>query len=333
MLKEKWAEFRVTNPRVRIRDAARQLQTTEAEIVAAYTGSSVLRLRNEFQNLVERLPELGRVMVLTRNESCVHERKGVFEKLVRHGGHMGVVVGADIDLRLFFGQWGFAFAVLADEQAGFKDSIQIFDKQGVAILKVYPENKEAFGKLVRDFTASEQVGVLELAAAPAPVEYKDNAVDIPAFRSDWSQLKDTHDFYPMLVKHKVSRLHALRIAGDYAHSVDNGTVVKLLEDASVGGWEIMVFVANHGNIQIHTGMVKNIVAIPGWINVMDADFNLHLKLGDIAETWVVCKPTEDGDVHSLELFDEKGEMIVQFFGKRKPGQPEDVFWRNWIMGL
>ncbi|MES1249526.1 MAG: ChuX/HutX family heme-like substrate-binding protein [Chitinophaga rupis] len=137
----------------------------------------------------------------------------------------------------------------------------------------------------------------------------------------------------MLKKHKVSRLHALHIAGDYAKKVDNDTVLRLLEKASAGGWEIMVFTGNHGNIQIHTGAVKNIVAIPGWINVMDPAFNLHLRLPDIRETWVVKKPTTDGLVHSLELFDEAGELIVQFFGKRKPGTPENTVWRDWITVL
>jgi putative hemin transport protein len=137
----------------------------------------------------------------------------------------------------------------------------------------------------------------------------------------------------MLKKHNVSRLHALRIAGDFAKQVDNDTAVQLLRQASIHDWEIMVFAGNHGNIQIHTGAVKHILSIPGWINVMDPDFSLHLRLSDIRETWVVKKPTVDGIVHSLELYDEAGELIAQFFGKRKPGIPENAVWRDWIGAL
>ena len=32
----------------------------------------------------------------------------------------------------------------------------------------------------------------------------------------------------------------------------------------------------------------------------------------------------------LEVFDEAGEMIVQFFGKRKPGIPEREDWRTLV---
>lgn len=95
----------------------------------------------------------------------------------------------------------------------------------------------------------------------------------------------------------------------------------------------MVFVGNHGNIQIHTGPVEKIVEIPGWINVMDPAFNLHLKLDDIVETWAVKKPGTDGVIHSLELYDATGELIVQFFGKRKPGVPELTEWTEFISGL
>jgi len=336
-LKSQWKAFRKENPKVRIRDAARQLETTEAEILAAFAGSSVLLLNKEFPALVQRLPELGRIMALTRNEYCVHERKGVFENISVEGGHVGVVTGEDIDLRIFFRQWAFAFALFADEEAGFKESLQIFDHQGTAILKIFLQDdsdREAYGRIVRAFSAPSQTIVLSILPQPAPAVYHDDAVDEDAFRADWGELQDTHAFFGMLQKHKVSRLHALHIAGDaFAAQVSNDTVVDLLNRASAGGWEIMVFVSNHGNIQIHTGPVTNILPIPGWINVMDPNFNLHLRLPEIRESWAVMKPTADGPVHSLELFDDKNEMIVQFFGRRKPGIPENRVWQEWVKGL
>jgi putative hemin transport protein len=65
-----------------------------------------------------------------------------------------------------------------------------------------------------------------------------------------------------------------------------------------------------------------------WVNVMDPDFNLHLRGDAIASAWIVKKPTTDGHVTSLELFDSDGETIALLFGKRKPGQPESEAWRT-----
>ena len=80
-------------------------------------------------------------------------------------------------------------------------------------------------------------------------------------------------------------------------------------------------------IQIHTGPVKKVADVRGWYNVLDPDFNLHIKDSEITDTWVVRKPTEDGVVTALECFNKEGEQIVQLFGKRKPGIPEQEGWR------
>ena len=91
--------------------------------------------------------------------------------------------------------------------------------------------------------------------------------------------------------------------------------------------EIMIFVGNANCIQIHTGPVKRLVTTGPWFNVLDPDFNLHLREDLIHEAWLIRKPTRDGDVTSVELYDAKGETIAMLFGKRKPGLPEDKTWR------
>jgi putative hemin transport protein len=67
-----------------------------------------------------------------------------------------------------------------------------------------------------------------------------------------------------------------------------------------------------------------------WYNVLDPEFNLHLRETKIASTYVVKKPSVDGIVTAIEVFDDKGEMIIQFFGKRKPGIPELETWREVV---
>jgi putative hemin transport protein len=47
----------------------------------------------------------------------------------------------------------------------------------------------------------------------------------------------------------------------------------------------------------------------------------------------VRKPTKDGHVTSLEAYDANGEMIIQFFGKRKEGTDERGDWREIMENL
>ena len=147
-------------------------------------------------------------------------------------------------------------------------------------------------------------------------------------RAAWLALKDTHDFFPMLRTLGVSRLQALAAAGpDLAQAVPADAVERVLTGAAQSELPIMCFVANPGMVQIHVGPVQQLRRTGDWYNVLDENFNLHLNTAAVASTWVVNKPTTDGWVRSLELYDASGEQIVQFFGRRKEGQTELADWR------
>ena len=131
------------------------------------------------------------------------------------------------------------------------------------------------------------------------------------------------------------REQALRLAGeDLARRVEPGAVQPLLEAAAAGAVPIMCFVGNPGCIQIFSGSVERIVPMGPWLNVLDPDFNLHLRADRVAAAWVVVKPTRlRGAITSLELFDAVGETIALLFSKRKPGQPELAPWPELLATL
>lgn len=326
-----WRDLKVTK-KMRNRDAAVTLGISEAELMASAVGDGVTRLEGDLRNLLKRIPELGTVMALTRNESCVHEKDGPYKAITAEGA-MGLVLGEEIDLRLFFNHWRHAYAVTEESVRGALTSLQVYDAAGGAVHKIYlrpASNRAAYDKLVADFTSANQAAG-ERVAAPAPraAPKPDAAIDTEGLRIAWASLRDTHDFFGLLRRFGTGRTQALRLAGkDFARKVPNGAARSVLEAAAAEKLPIMVFVGNRGCIQIHTGPVSTIRINDSWVNVMDPGFNLHLREDRIAESWVVAKPTLDGVVTSLEIYDEDGETIAQFFGKRKPGVPEDGRWRE-----
>lgn len=334
-LKEKWNALKAEQSQLRIRNAADALGVSEGELLSTQVGEEVTVLKPDFPAILSEIESLGKVMALTRNDQCVHERKGVYLNGDFSSPHAQLFVGEDIDLRIFLSQWKFAFAVVE----GDKKSLQFFGKDGLAIHKIYltkDSNPEAFDALVEKFKAEEQpTGIQTEAIAPKAPEKPDSEIDVAGFQTAWKELKDTHDFFMMLRKFGVSRVQALRLAPDatFAKKIDNEKVVSLLEQASARDLPIMVFVGNRGNIQIHTGNVKKVMWHGPWFNVLDPNFNLHLDTSRIADTWVVRKPTDDGMVTAVEVFDKNGEIIVQFFGKRKPGIPELETWRDLVAEL
>ncbi|MDC6299948.1 hemin-degrading factor, partial [Ralstonia solanacearum] len=127
---------------------------------------------------------------------------------------------------------------------------------------------------------------------------------------------------------------ALRLAeGRFTVAVAPTALRTVLEDAARDGMPIMVFVGNRGMVQIHTGPVTSVRLLDSWVNVLDPGFNLHVRGDLIDRAWVVCKPTSDGVVTSLELFDAQGGTIAMLFGARKPGEPERPAWRDTLRGL
>ena len=102
--------FRAENPKMRERDIAAQLKISEAALVAAEVGVSAIRIDASAVKLLERVADLGEVMALSRNESAVHEKIGVYEN-IKIGEHNAIVLGENIDLRVFPSRWVHAFAV------------------------------------------------------------------------------------------------------------------------------------------------------------------------------------------------------------------------------
>ena len=343
-LRTAWKAIQQAKPGIRIREAAADLGSSEAELVATTIGDDTVRLEARWQELVKRLPELGRIMSLTRNNGCILEHKGPFQKVNTFGNAdhaMGTVIGP-IETRIFFQAWHVAFAVKQKKDDRELISLQVFDQSGEAITKIYlQENSDtdAFERLMNDFASSDQSP--EQFTKKYSEETFNSNVNKAALLNDWAALEDTHDFFPMLKKYNVHRYNALELAEDkFSYRITPSSVEKILQGAATEKLPIMIFAGNRGNLQIHQGKVKTIRLIERghtgeekWLNVLDPDFNMHLRMDYVQYVWVVTKPTKDGDVTSVEVFDKDKNLIVQFFGLRKPGIQELDGWRNLVNSL
>jgi len=333
---EKWAQLRQVNPSLRIRNAAEILGVSELELLCTRLGNGVTLLQNEMPAILSMIPALGYVMALTRNEECVIECKGSYKNGMLDKPHAGVFVGEDIDLRMFFSHWKYAFTVVEEGAESDKKSLQFFSNDGTAVHKVFLNSKSdhaVFDKIKEQFgTSGTATDVMIIHTEPEKPELKDSEIDAESFRHEWLSLRDTHEFSPIVHKYGMSRSQALRLApvGGYAIRVDTSMVRVVLQEAISREVPVMVFVGNKGMLQIFAGQIFNLVDHGEWLNILDPEFNLHLKEKEISQCWIVRKPTLDGTVTGIECFNEKGEQIVQFFGKRKPGVPELMSWREIV---
>jgi putative hemin transport protein len=337
-LAARWSRLRGEQPTLRIRDAATTLGVSEAELVALGAiqkagGTTATPLAANWRSILSQMPSVGRVMCLTRNEHCVHERHGRFEDVQVAGPH-GLVLGPDIDLRLFLGSWKHGFAVRESVKSGERLSLQFFDGTGEAVHKIYATEETdhaAFDALIARHRAEAAAEIAVAPRASEKADRPDSEIDVEGLRKAWRAMKDTHAFFGMLGKFKVGRVQALRLVGEeFARELPPRALRSAMEMARADGTPIMIFVGSGGCIQIHTGPINRLVEVLGWFNVLDPAFNLHLREAGVARVFSVRKPTEDGVVTSIEAFCSNNRNILLMFGARKPGKPELEPWRNIV---
>lgn len=336
-LLERWFELLTAEPGLRARNAARQLCVSEGQLVAARCGDGVERLRPDFHELLKRLVHVGQVLTITRNDYAVHEKRGYYSKL-QLGENGGGAFDYNINLRLFFRNWAHVFAVTDSGPYGERRSLQIFDRDGTAVHKIYRTDNgdpQAWDRLVEDFRAHDQTpGFTPMPPhepyAPQPREQ----ADAEAMCRQWRAITDIHQFWPMLRDHKLRRIDALRLAShDLARPVAADTWRSVLQHAADSGLPIMIFTRSPGVAQIHTGPIHKLVEKGGWFNVLDPTFNLHLRAEAVHEAWVVYRPTNSGGQTSLELYHENGQFISHMFGAVNLEAPELRGWRSLMAGI
>jgi len=297
----RWLELKEEHPGKYARDIAGLMHISEAELAFARVGHDAWRLRGEIREILAALESVGETKCICRNEYAVHEQIGAFTNQ-----HLG----------------------------GERQSIQFFDHQGDALLKVYTTDHTdvaAWGDVLTRFIIADNP-TLALKAVDAPA-HSDGA-DAGSVEKEWRAMTDVHQFFSLLKRHNLSRQQAFRlVSDDLACKVDNSALAQLLETARQDRNEIMIFVGNRGCVQIFTGVVEKLTPMKGWLNIFNPTFTLHLLEETIAETWVTRKPTADGHVTSLELFAADGTQIAQLYGQRTEGEPEQSQWRRQIDAL
>lgn len=328
--------FHAENKSMRERDIATKLGISEAELLAAYVGINVTQVMSNPDQVMHTAGTLGEVMALTRNESCVSEKVGLYDNY-HSGAHASMVLSKDIDLRMFPSHWCHAFMVEKEIDAGTRRSLQVFDAAGDAVHKIYMRD-DAF--LAQWHMAKSQIALpdqsqtIEVAPRKPTEVAKADEGKVEILRKEWARMTDTHQFMRLTSKLKMNRLGAYRIAGaPFVRQLTTDAIAQMLDAVQATGTEIMLFAGNRGCIQIHTGPLNILKPMGPWLNVLDPGFNLHLRLDHVAEVWAVDKPTQRGPAVSVEAFDAEGMLIFQMFGISQEGRDSRPAWRTIVSEL
>lgn len=299
---------------------------------AQQAWASAVALRPDFVTLFERLPNLGEIETLVTNCAVCYQQKGQYSP-ARWQRSTGLVLNPRaIDQRLFSAEWQSLYATQSDSA----NALQIFDKQGLSVMVIRPTastNLVEWQKIIEDFRWNNPDKPLYQAkdslnyAPPNPQLAKD-------VEQQWRAMTDVHQFFGLLRQHNLSRQQAFRLVpNDLAYQVDKLAVVSLLGKVCSERNEIMIFVTNTGCIQIFTGSLQHITSQEGLLKITANQSTITINTDQISESWLSRKPSGEGHVTSLELFNIEGDQIAQFYGQRTEGMSEQTTWRRQVEAL
>lgn len=328
-------------PQLRARDAAIHLNVSEAELVASRANETTFHLLNRPEALLTALETIGEVLVVTRNDSAVLEKKCFFKGFTfntQNGLHTAQCASDDIDLRILLNNWRYAFLVIEEQHIGRNKSLQFFDSKGQAVHKIYltqNSNDRAFAKIIAQFISPHQPTYLDITKEKITEQVMpEQDVQWHKVRKSWQEMQSSHDFFQLLIGSKVSRQQAYdNVGSDLAYEIVPEALQQLFELAIRENCALTFAVGNKGCMQFHSGTVNKINEHGCWFNVLDDDFNLHINTHRLTQAWVVRKPQSGGPITTVEFFDHNDRLTLQITVARQDGVPEPTQWRDLVAQL
>ncbi|MBD2779724.1 hemin-degrading factor [Xenorhabdus szentirmaii] len=341
-LYERYQQAKADNKAKYARDLATYLNVSEGELLHCRVGIDAKRLNIDAPALLQELAVVGETKAITRNDFAVHEHIGRYEN-TKFSQNVGLILNPrELDLRLFFMHWSSIFSLVEPAKNGMRHSIQFFDRQGDALHKVYTTkdtDMAAWDALIEKYQTHENPA-LDIQQEEVPEHAEVTEQLKTQLDEEWRAMTDVHQFFIMMKRNNMNRQQIFNaVKDDLAYRVENSALSQLIGTAHKDQNEIMIFVGNRGCTQIFTGKLERLMPYQEenggqkWINIFNQHFTLHLIESAIAESWVTRKPTSDGFVTSLELFDANGNQIAQLYGQRTEGTPEQTQWREQIAAL
>ena len=325
---------------MRERELAAQLGISEAEFLAAWLGNTAIRIDPNPAQVIPLLMQVGEVMALTRNDIVVHEKIGIYERFKQRES-TAMVLGPDIDMRIFPDQWAFGFAVeKTDADGATKRSLQFFDVFGTAVHKVHARpatDLMAWALMVERLRLPEGIAVPPVSKLPATMPPR-GMDDLNLLRKslvdDWASMQDTHEFQFILVGNKINRAEAAMVIGpDYSGTMPQTLPAQLIKAASTHQVPLLIFARNRGCLQVHNGPLNRIVPMGPWINVMDERFHMHLRTDCEHPVYLLRKPTRHGDVLSIEIIDPAGKDVLLITAVRTMEGGDDTAFRELLRSI
>lgn len=287
-IKEQWIDFQKVkeNQKIRIRDAAIKLNTSEAELLSTKIGSEVSFVKVDFEIFFQKILEIDKIMLLTRNDILVHE-------IIVNGNKISKINNSIINsehkyplLSINFNQIKYSFYEQSKHGKKELHSFQFFDKAGEAILKIYLKGNDLdkFRKIKSNYELDYNYEIQKIIKEKNSQKKIDFDIDYK-FSHESNSRFDIIKYSTVILRQLLEYIVEIKIPVQI-HGIGNNT------------------------IQYFYGKIKNIIDFGPWINIIDKEFNLHALEKEIKFNTINRYFHNGKNYFSIEFYDKKNSHIL-----------------------
>ena len=284
-LKLNWVNFQKNNPKIRIRDAAKSMGVSEADLLSTELGNDVNYLKiDNISKFIAEILKIDQIMMLTRNESVVHEL---------------TVNPLEIN---------FVGNCLTD-----KHQLPLLEFNHTILKHVFYQKKIHAGKELRSFQIFSKNGKSCIKFfLKGPNEH------------EFDELGNRYNAkynYTLLNEIRHSRLDSLisknGLPNDFNYSSSNDLILKqkavaiILKKCAKHQHPVEIEVFGIGVRQYFRGQIKKVVNFGLWENILDKEFNLHVLSNEIDKVLAKEIKTPERRSYIFDFFDKKAILLMR----------------------
>ena len=284
-LKIEWERFNKNdeNKKVRIRDAAKKLNCSEAELLSLQIGKNLNYLEIKDLNVFfKKILTIDKIMLLIRNDFVVHEKNLKTKDITFNENSFLFKKNNDVILKFHPGS--ICHILYESKLHGKRElkSFQFFNSQGDSILKIYLKGKDyiKFSDIAKEYVIDYNYQVQENL---------DKITSIPKIEKNLffqnCDLKNTR-------------------------TIQNNILRSVLEKFAKEKKQISIYAIGTSSIQYHNDFIKNIVEYGPWINVIDKEFNIHALEKMLDKSMIFEYLYNDKSVYNIEFFDKNENLLM-----------------------
>ena len=287
-IKIEWKTLQSKNNKIRIRDAAKQLGTSEASLLSTEIDDSVSFLNiNNYDDFFAEILSMDRIMLLIRSESVVHE-KTISTKGVKLKKNKIVDIKSNSSI-LKFNPYLFKYVFAQNKLHANKSlrSFQIFDNYGDAILKIYLKGNDEskFDEIASEYNVDYNY------------ELQGDRI-IKRLQPEYIK-REAIDFINKLEKKKT-----------YQYDLGENILRKILIAVSDTKIPIQIHAIGLGTIQYHRDSINKIIDFGPWINIIDKRFNLHAIESHLTQTTLNEYNANGDKSYSIDFYDKVNDYVL-----------------------